>query len=237
VPGCPIYQGPFSLRSNHNCILCGNCVKLCENASPAFNLRIPGHELWAALNVERVSTIFMPVIMGTQLLRGLEYTYLTRTLENATHSDWAAYAIILLVATALSYYFIKIGGQLAFGELKDSSIDKGALFINALIPLAFAFELGYQIRPLLERLGHFFPILGRQLGVDLHFLDFAIAAGSSKPWQTLSVVFGLLASLIFLKILVKRHEIANPAKPRASYVRRFPVYFLAALYIAMFILG
>jgi polyferredoxin len=237
VPGCPIYQGPFSLRSNHNCILCGNCVKLCENASPTLNLRIPGHELWAALSVERVSIIFMPVIMGTQVLRGLEYTYLTRTLENATHSYWAAYGIILVAATALSYYFIKIGGQLAFAELRDDSIDKGALFTNALIPLAFAFELGYQIRPLLERLGHFFPILGRQFGIDLQFLDFAIAAGSSKPWQILSVFFGLLTSLIFLNILIKNHEIPHEEKTKPLYVRRFPVYFLAGFYIAMFILG
>jgi hypothetical protein len=170
-------------------------------------------------------------------LRGLEYTYLTRTLENATHSYWAAYGIILVAATALSYYFIKIGGQLAFAELRDDSIDKGALFTNALIPLAFAFELGYQIRPLLERLGHFFPILGRQFGIDLQFLDFAIAAGSSKPWQILSVFFGLLTSLIFLNILIKNHEIPHEEKTKPLYVRRFPVYFLAGFYIAMFILG
>jgi len=237
VPGCPIYQGPFSLRSNHNCILCGNCVKSCENASPALNLRIPGHELWAALNVERVNTIFLPVIMGTQVLRGLEYTYLIRTLENATYSYWAACGIVLVVATALSYYFIKIGGQLAFGKLKDDSIDKGALFTNALIPIAFTFELGYQIRPLLERLGHFFPILGRQFGIDLFFLDFAIAAGSSKPWQILLVAFGLIASLIFLNILIKNHEIPTEETTKPLYIRRLPVYFLAGLYIAMFILG
>ncbi|MEJ2056978.1 MAG: sigma 54-interacting transcriptional regulator [Desulfofustis sp.] len=237
IPGCPVYQGPFSLRSNHNCILCGNCVKLCENSSPVLNVRIPGHELWAALKAERVSTIFMPVIMGTQFLRGLEYSYLTRTLEDKTHSTWAAYGIILLVATALSYYFVKIGGQLAFSKLRDDSIDKGALFTNALIPLAFAFELGYQVRPFLERLGHFFPILGRQFGLDLYFLDFAIAAGSSKPWQIFIVCFGLLAALIFLKIIIRNHEIPDEEKTRPLYVRRFPVYFLAGLYIAMFIVG
>ena len=236
VRGCPMYQGPFSLRSNHNCILCGNCVKLCENASPTLNLRIPGHELWAALKPERVSTVFMPVILGTQFLRGLEYTSLARALEDATHSYWAAFAIILLFATAVSYYFLKLAGELSFGELKDNSIDKVALLNNALIPLVFSFEVGYQLRPFLERLGHFFPILGRQFDINLNFLDFAVAAGSSKPWQIFSVIFGLLASLIFLKILTKNHEIPNEDKSSPLYVRRFPVYFLAGLYIAMFIL-
>ncbi len=237
VPGCPTYQGPFSLRSNHNCILCGNCVKLCENASPAFNLRIPGHELWAALKPERVSTLFMPVIMGTQFLRGLEYTSLARSLEHATHTYWAAYAIILVVATAVSYYCIRLAGQLSFAELKDSSIDKGALFTNALIPLAFSFEVGYQFRPLLERLGHFFPILGRQVGFNLNVLDFAVAAGSSVPWQIFSVCIGLAVSLIFQKILVKNHERAGGGTARKWHVRRLPLYLLAGSYIAMFIVG
>jgi hypothetical protein len=175
--------------------------------------------------------------LGTQLLRGLEYTSLARALEDATHSYWAAYAIIILVATAASYYFLKFAGQLAFTELKDDSIEKAALFTNALIPLAFAFELGYQIRPLLERLGHFFPILGRQFDINLNFLDFALAVGSSKPWQMLLVVCGLLTSLIFLNILIKNHEMPNEVKTRPLYVRRFPFYFLAGSYIAMFILG
>ena len=236
VRGCPIYQGPFSLRSNHNCILCGNCVKLCENASPALNLRVPGHELWATLKPERVTVIFMPVILGTQFLRGLEHTSWVRALENATHSNWAAFAIILTAAIAVSYYFLKFGGKISFRELKDDSLDKGALLTNGLIPLAFAFELGYQLRPLLERLGHFFPVLGRQFDIDLKFLDFAITAGSSKPWQILVVLIGMLASLIVLKILIKNHEIAGGAGIEPRPFRHLPTYLLAGLYIAIFII-
>ena len=237
VPGCPIYQGPFSLRSNHNCILCGNCVKLCENASPALNVRIPGHELWAALKPERVSTIFFPVILGTQIFRGLEHTPLAQVLEGVTHSAWTALAIILLLAAAVSYYFIKGAGHLAFGKLQDTSIEKGALLTYALIPLGFTFELGYQLRPLFEEMGHFFPILGRQLGLDLTFLDFAAAAGSAKPWQTLCILLGMLVSLVILRILVKNHEISDGDTPKRRPWRRLPIYFLAGLYIAMFITG
>ena len=67
VAGCPLYQGPFSLHSNQDCILCGNCVKICENASPAFNLRIPGHELWASLQPENRITSYN--VCYTKLLR------------------------------------------------------------------------------------------------------------------------------------------------------------------------
>lgn len=179
----------------------------------------------------------MPVIMGTQFLRGLEHTTMIQALEGATHSNWAAFAIILLLATLVSYLFIKLSGQLAFGELKDNSIDKGALLNNGLIPLAFAFEVGYQLKPLLERLGHFFPILGRQFEIDLNFLDFAVTAGSSKPWQIFTVLLGMLASLVILKVLIKNHEILDGEKVRGRLLRSLPIYFLAGLYIAMFIMG
>jgi len=234
VSGCPLYQGPFSLRSNQNCILCGNCVKICEDASPVLNLRIPGHELWAVIKPERVASIFIPVILGTQFLRGLEHTSLTHAVKSVTHSNFTAFAIILLLATAVSFYFVKISGSLSFGQLRNSSIDKGQLFTNALIPLAFAFEIGYQLKPFLERLGHFFPILGRQLGFDLEFLDFAVAAGSAKPWQTLIVLLGMITSLSFLKIIIRNHETRKNDMIKYNPFRYLPLFFLAGLYIGIF---
>jgi len=204
--GCPLYQGPFSLHSNQNCILCGRCVKLCPNDSPTLNLRIPGHELWAALKPERVTTIFVPVILGTQVFRGIEHLPFVQHLEVGFLPMWLIYAILLLASTAVSYIYTQISGRVAFTKLKNSDISKGSLLMHAMIPLAFTFEIGYQINPLLTRFGHFFPTLGRQFGFNFKFMDFAYQVDSIKPWQVLLVLLGIVISVIFLNILRKNHQ-------------------------------
>jgi polyferredoxin len=235
VPGCPLYQGPFSLYSNQDCILCGNCVKICENASPAFNIRIPGHELWAAVKPEKVTSIFVPVIMGTQIFRGLEHTAIGHALESVMHSTWAAFAILLLAATAVSFLFARLAGPISFGTLKDNKINKGELFIHCLIPLSFCFEIGYQLKPLLERLGHFLPIFGRQFGFDLESLDFASGPGAAKPWQVLLILLGVFVSMGFLKILIKNHQEITENGSGYKPLRYLPIFFLGAVYMWMFL--
>ena len=235
VAGCPLYQGPFSLQSNQDCILCGNCVKICENASPAFNIRIPGHELWAALQPEKITSVFVPVILGTQLFRGLEYTPITHSLESVMHSTWAAYALLLLLATVASFIFVRGAGTITFGPLINNSINKGELFINGLIPLVFGFEIAYQFKPLLERLGHFMPVFGRQFGFDLEFLDFAARNGAAKPWQVLIVFSGMVTSMIFLKILIRNHQEKEEGILKPKQLRYVPILFLAGVFIWMFV--
>ncbi|MFC1844378.1 sigma 54-interacting transcriptional regulator [Thermodesulfobacteriota bacterium] len=236
VSGCPLYQGPFSLYSNQDCILCGNCVKICENASPAFNVRIPGHELWAAIKPEKVTSVFVPVIMGTQIFRGVEHTAMAHTLESLVHSKWAAFAVLLLVATAVSFLFARLSGDLSFGPLKNEKIKKGELFINCIIPLSFCFEIGYQLKPLLERLGHFLPVFGRQFGFDLEFLDFASGPGAAKPWQVLLILLGVVVAMGFLRVLLKNHQEVPENGSSYKRLRYLPIFFLGTVYIWMFLM-
>ncbi|MBW2465928.1 MAG: sigma 54-interacting transcriptional regulator [Deltaproteobacteria bacterium] len=237
VAGCPLYQGPFSLYTNQDCILCGNCVKICENGSPAFNVRIPGHELWAAIKPEKVTAIFVPVIMGTQIFRGVEHSAMAHALESVIHSRWAAFAFLLLAATAVSFVFARLAGDVSFGQLKNEKINKGELFINCIIPLSFTFEIGYQLKPLLERLGHFLPVFGRQFGFDLEFLDFASGPGAAKPWQVLLILLGIVVAMGFLKVLIKNHQEAPENGSQYKRLRYLPIFFLGIVYIWMFVMG
>ncbi len=232
--GCPLYQGPFSLHSNQNCILCGRCAKLCPNDAPALNLRIPGHELWAALKPEKVTSVFVPVILGTQIFRGIEHLPLIQRLEAGFLPMWALSAILILAATALSFAYTQISGAISFGSLKNSGISKGSLFIHAIIPLAFAFEIAYQFKGLLTRFGHFIPTLGRQLGLNWEFLDFAYQAGSIKPWQILLILLGMAVSRFFLKALVKNHQVERKDAATKRF-RNLPLIFLGTIYIWMFV--
>ncbi len=233
--GCPLYQGPFSLHSNQNCILCGNCVKLCPHDSPAFNLRVPGHELWAALKPEKVTTIFVPVILGTQILRGIEHTSIIQKLGPGLQPMWSIYAILLIAATVLSFAFIRISGALVFGRLKNSSIIKGDLFIHAIIPLAFVYEIVYQLNPLLTRLGNFLPTLGRQFGFNWESWNFAYQANSIKPLQVLLLLLGIAFSMGFLKKIIKNHQDKKGSHIQYRRLKYLPIILLGCIYIGMFI--
>ena len=235
--GCPLYQGPFSLSSNQNCILCGNCVKTCPNDSPALNLRMPGHELWAAIKPEKVTIIFVPVILGTQLFRGIEHSSLVQTLETNLHSTWLLYALLLMACIGVAYGFIQAAGSISFEQLKNGAIKKGELFTHAIIPLAFAFEFVYQLKPLLTRLGTFFPVLGRQFGINLDFLNVTASAGIVKFWQVTFLLAGMGISYLFLNILRRKHQEEKISKLVVNSIKWLPIFSLAAVYIWMFATG
>ena len=237
TPGCPLYQGPFSLNSNQNCILCGNCVKTCPNDSPALNLRMPGHELWASLKPEKVTTIFVPVILGTQLFRGIEHTSFVHGIEVSTNSVWLLYAFLLVVCIAISYGFIQAAGNLSFGKLRNKAVKRAELFTYAIIPLAFAFEFVYQLKPLLTRLGTFFPVLGRQFGINLDFLNVTASPGVVRFWQVAFLLGGMALSYLFLQILRRRHQEKKTGRLVISSLKWLPIMLWGALYIGIFITG
>jgi len=233
MPGCPLYQGPFSLRSNQNCILCGICVKNCENMSPAFNLRSPGRELWAVVKPEKVTSVFVPVIIGTQLFRMLEHKAVIHHLSETMGQGWLVLAGLMAVSVFSAFLYIQISGNLAFDSLTDKTIKKRELFNYAIIPLSFGFELGYQFGPLLSRIGHFFPVLGRQLGVNLEFLDFSRSLGSALPWQLFFIILGSGASLFILVKFICNRQTATNVK--LNWQNGLPLALLTFLYLFLFI--
>ena len=147
---------------------------------------------------------------------------------------WAVYAVLLFATTAVSYIFTQISGAIAFGNLKNSSITKGSLFIHAIIPLALAFEIVYQLNPLLTRLGHFLPTLGRQLGFNWELWDFAYHADSIKPWQVLLFLFGMAASAAFLKVLIRNHQDDRQDLSPKRF-RNLPILFWGSICIWIFV--
>ncbi len=66
--GCPVFEAPFALNTNQD------CIKNCPNQSPVLNLRVPGQELWNFRKSDQIMATFGPLLMGTQLFRGLVKT-------------------------------------------------------------------------------------------------------------------------------------------------------------------
>jgi transcriptional regulator with AAA-type ATPase domain/polyferredoxin len=235
LAGCPMYEGPFSMKSNQDCILCGNCVKICPDKAPKFNLRLPGHELWTFLKPDKAVIVLLPLILGTQLFRGMETTPLFHQLEQLSNSHVLSLGLLLIGMILISYLFIKTTSPTVFSKLSDPEIKKTDLFVYSLLPLCFTFELSYHVEPLLKRAGLFIPVLGRQLGFNWDILGIHAASGSVTLLQILIVLVGLIASRVVLKNIRERYEEKHPTRTQLN--RSWPLLFIAFVYSYFFIVG
>ncbi len=233
--GCPMFEGPFSLNSNQHCILCGNCVKTCPKQSPRLNLRLPGYELWNVIKPDKIMPVIVPLIISSQLFRGFETTAFYHVGEVYFGQRWIAMAVSFLVSIIISLFLVRFSGWLAFRHLKNPSIKKTDLFVYAVLPLAFSFELSYQLKPLLMRAGQFLPVLGRQLGFYWDFLGVSANSGFVKILQILIVIVGMFASRAILVSLARKHE--EDHRSSHTVQRRWPIVLLATLYVWLFVTG
>jgi ferredoxin len=233
LAGCPMYEGPFSMKSNQDCILCGNCIKICPDKAPKFNLRLPGHELWSFLSPDKTVIVLLPLILATQLFRRLETTPLFHQLEGLLDHHALSLALCLMGMILISYLFIRLTSTSVFSELVDPAIKKADLFIYSLVPLCFTFELSYHVEPLLKRAGLILPVLGRQLGFNWDAFGVHAASSSITVLQVLLVLVGLITSKVVLKKIRQRYEAQFTARMNLS--RSLPLLFLAAVYIYFFV--
>ncbi|MBW2182797.1 MAG: hypothetical protein JRF49_02875, partial [Deltaproteobacteria bacterium] len=104
-----------------------------------------------------------------------------------------------------------------------------------LLPLTFAFELGYQLKPLLERAGLLIPVFGRQLGVTWEFLGVSASPAVTKAIQILLILIGAIGFRIIISRLAKQHEQDYPV--RKTWRLLWPVLILSLIYIYLFVIG
>ena len=223
--GCPVFEGPFSLHSNQNCVLCGNCVKVCPNNSPVFNLRIPGQELWASLKVETSAVIIGSALIGTQIFRGLEKIGLLHSLQSAP-LWWLSAASLMLGITGGVIALAAAVGKRYF-PLNESADSGMSHIIYCLIPLSVAFEVNFHLARLLTIGGTLFQVLGRQLEVEGWLPSFVAAPSTIKMLQVLILLAGSAASL----------KISNTFSGCFSVDRaiRRPILLFAFFYLILFL--
>jgi polyferredoxin len=203
--GCPVFRAPFSLASNLECILCGKCLKSCPHESPRLNLRIPGYELTQVQNPSPVVSTLIPVILATQLFRALDAQGLFRLMHDMPYG-WFALAALLIAMCLGAFGFVRVSGWWSFDTLQSRDALKHELFSYALIPLAFAYELAYQLNAVLTKSGSLIPAIGEKFGWNWGRCDFTLSQGGFMGWQSLLILGGLLAATIVLKNLARMHE-------------------------------
>ena len=230
-----MYEAPFSTHSNQYCILCGNCIKICPHQSVKLNLRLPGNELWTIFKPDNAIMVFIPLILATQLFRGVEEASLIQSLADAAYPQIFVMAALMAALTMLSYLYVWGVGILAYSQLKDATCSKTALIAYALVPLAFTFELSYQLKPLLEQAGMLISVTSRQIGYDWTFLGARGGSGEIKALQILVILLGTAASMLLMSKLAMTNETAH--RKYQIWLRRFSVLVPGGLYLLFFLTG
>ena len=234
-PGCPVFEAPFVLHNNQECILCGDCIKSCPNQSPVLNLRAPGQELWTFRKPDPIMVLLGPLIMGTQIFRGLEKTGYFHPYITALNQQWIFYSLLMVITTFLAFLFVRMTSNVVFDTAKTTSRERSSLMIYAFVPLIVGFELGFHFERLIRLGGRLLATLGGYFGFNWDFLVVNMGPGFIKVHQIAFVLIGVLASrAVLLRLLCNRYH--TPLK-RLSLRQAWPILLLAASYIWMFLIG
>jgi len=231
LDGCPVYEGPFSLRTNQDCILCGDCIKACPNESPLLNLRIPGSELWQEIKpkTDRAFAFLVPVLIGTQLFRGFHdagFFHMVAGLERSP----AGLVLSMALLSLGSWLFVRVAGSVLFVEH-----DKGlsmSLMAYGLLPLATGFELGYHLERLLQHAGWILPVVEGQFGLGLGLPGASAAVWFTVSLKVLLAVIGAFASGTVVKKLMAAKPERSATQPSRFYP--WPIAVVMMVYILLF---
>ncbi len=231
--GCPMLEGPFSMGSNQHCILCGNCIKTCPKQSPRLNLRLPAYELWNVLKSDKVLSIIVPLLIGTQLFRGIEGSVFFHNVKDLFGPHWVSISIAMISCLIVALLFVQTVGSITFKKLRDASLKRKDLFVYGIVPLVFSFEFAYQSNLFLTHAGQVFPVLGRQLGYNWESFGSGIEPGMIKFLQTICLIMGIFISRAIMYSLARTHE--ETFLEGRTRKNRGTVLLLGAVYIILFI--
>jgi len=229
--GCPMFEGPFSLRSNQHCVLCGSCIKTCPNQSPVLNVRLPGYDLWSVSSPDKAFVVLGIALIGTQFFRGVEET---GWFELRAAMPWLLTLLPAIGAFLLAGLFTRAAGQSVFGKQGAAGEHGWHRVVYALLPLAFAFEAGHHLSRLLTLGGQILPALGQVIGASASLPGASASPAVVKTFQVFLVLLGAAGSEAILGHLLRTRE--GAAGPSQLTVKRsWPVLFLALIYLWMFL--
>ena len=234
--GCPMFEGPFSLSSNQNCVLCGSCIKTCPNQSPILNLRLPGYDLWSVQSPDRAFGVLGIALIGTQLFRGIEDTGWLGL--SPLHRPAISFVTLLTAIGTflLAALYTRAAGQNLFGKRGAGNEHEWYKIVYTLLPLVFAFEAGYHLDRLLTLGGQFLPVLGHQVGMVSELPGASASMALVKTLQAFLVLLGAAGSAAILKHLLRTGKQGNNAG-QVKAKGAWPVLFLALIYLWMFMVG
>ena len=231
TPGCSMGKGPFAMDTNQDCVLCGNCMKACKNQAVRFNLRPPGWELWNARTADLAMILFVPLLWGTQIFRGLDLTVIPQKVNFYAGSMELTYAILMLCSVVIAYHVALAG--VAFMGMVDTDAGKGfgSTFFLVMLPLVYANEIAIRLVPLLNHAADFFSILGNQVGYSFPHIAFRLDMQSIHILQIILIIIGFFLSVTVASKLV---ALLPSEKVSPAFFRHLPLVVMAVVSVLLF---
>jgi len=206
-------------------------MKACQNEAVQFNLRPPGWELWNTRSADLAMILFVPLLWGTQIFRGLDLTTIPSWLNTYIGSMELTYGM-LLIASILFAYHVAVAG-VAFTGMVDTDAGKkfGSTFFMAMLPLVYANEIAIRLVPLLNHAADFFVILGNQVGYSFPHIAFRLDMQSIYILQIALIITGLTFSFIVASRLIAS---LPPEKAAPAFFRHLPLIVIALVSVLLF---
>jgi len=228
--GCPVYLGAFNIKNNIDCLLCGRCLSLCDRDSPRLNLRSPFAELIINKGRHLTCSMIIPFLIGSQLARFIQQTAAYSVGEHWLFGSNAfAFTLLLGLGFACAVLVIRIGRHL-FKTTEDPLFGKFSPMVPVLVPLAFTGELAYRLDYFLANIGDVVPTFGRQFGLSLEHLSFAISAATIHWIGLVLMSIGTVSSSYVLHLFNTR-DFAGMIPKENYYALHLLVLLVSAIYI------
>jgi hypothetical protein len=206
-------------------------MKACKNAAVRFNLRPPGWELWNTRAADIAMILFVPLLWGTQIFRGLDLTTIPQRLDVYIGSMELTYGLLMLGAVLFAYHVALAG--VAFTGMVDTDAGKkfGSTFFMVMLPLVYANEIAIRLMPLLNHAADFFVILGNQVGYTFPHIAFRLDMQSIYILQIVIIIIGLSFSFFIANRLTAT---LPPEKVAPPFFRHLPLIVIALVSVLLF---
>ena len=240
VPGCPMFLYPASMTTNAECMMCGNCIKSCENRGVQLNLRPPLQELWQNTKPTVALGLFSIVICGVMLLHQFGKLAWWKAMELAFPlppllGELGAYALFVGF-TVTGFLLASVLSSAAGREGLPANL---ARFGLGFVPMALAGHLSYVTQKFLSKgvgvISSWFVMLYWSLVRGVPFGSEAVAQPLAAAPPVVTLVKFQILSLGILGSVIAIVKIARGGGEGGSLGRALPHLLYLLLLSALFL--
>lgn len=226
VDGCPLGSYPASISTSFECMMCGNCVRSCDNRGVQLNLRPPLSELWHRPQPMLAMSLFAVALIGVMAQHQFSGLSFWNGIETSLGlSAFVAHTLLFTSFLLLALVPFILSSTLSAAASQERLGRNLALYGLAFIPLAFSGHVAHVAHEFLS--GGLFTLLSYFVGL------FALVVHGTPLAQTTPLapfihpaVVTLLKVLVvlagFLGSALALVMVARKAAPHAVFARILP---------------